>query len=158
MVVAVVGSDSTIGVLSPASCVAAAVLKSDEIPWWDFKILVVMEAEFPGQREEVVKVVLVGDNGVGKTRLVCARAYLQSAPLDQLIKTHGQFWLEKNANFYLIFYISYLVPTIWAIDQYRIYRDVLEKSNMTVDQTEVSIRLWDTFGDHHKDRRFAYEK
>ena len=50
-----------------------------------------MEAEFPGQREEVVKVVLVGDNGVGKTRLVCARAYLQSAPLGQLMKTHGQF-------------------------------------------------------------------
>ena len=54
-----------------------------------------MEAEFPGQREEVVKVVLVGDNGVGKTRLVCARAYLQSVPLAQLVKTHGQFCKKK---------------------------------------------------------------
>ena len=71
-------------------------------------------------------------------RLACARAYLQSVPLAQLVKTH--------------------VPTIWAIDQYRIYRDVLEKSNMTVDEVDISIRLWDTFGDHHKDRRFAYEK
>ena len=52
----------------------------------------VMEAEFPGHSgQEVVKVVLVGDNGVGKTRLVCARAYLQSVPLAQLVKSHGEF-------------------------------------------------------------------
>lgn len=25
-----------------------------------------------------------------------------------------------------------------------------------VDDVSVSLRLWDTFGDHHKDRRFAY--
>ena len=25
-----------------------------------------------------------------------------------------------------------------------------------VDGIKVSLRLWDTFGDHHKDRRFAY--
>lgn len=25
-----------------------------------------------------------------------------------------------------------------------------------VDEVSVSLRLWDTFGDHHKDRRFAY--
>ena len=55
-----------------------------------------MEAEFPGQSpgQEVVKVVLVGDNGVGKTRLVCARAYLQSVPLAQLVKTHGEFYYK----------------------------------------------------------------
>ena len=35
---------------------------------------------------------------------------------------------------------------------------VLDKSQLTVDEVEVSLRLWDTFGDHHKDRRFAYEK
>ena len=27
---------------------------------------------------------------------------------------------------------------------------------MVVDNVNVSLRLWDTFGDHHKDRRFAY--
>ncbi len=27
---------------------------------------------------------------------------------------------------------------------------------MVVDGVDVSLRLWDTFGDHHKDRRFAY--
>ena len=72
-----------------------------------------MEAD-QGQsgRQELVKVVVVGDNGVGKTRLVCARAYLQSVPMSQLVKTH--------------------VPTIWAIDQYRIYKDVSFISDVNV--------------------------
>ena len=25
-----------------------------------------------------------------------------------------------------------------------------------MDGVNISLRLWDTFGDHHKDRRFAY--
>uniref|UniRef100_S4RU45 Rho related BTB domain containing 4 n=1 Tax=Petromyzon marinus TaxID=7757 RepID=S4RU45_PETMA len=33
---------------------------------------------------------------------------------------------------------------------------VLERSRDVVDEVNVSLRLWDTFGDHHKDRRFAY--
>ncbi|XP_023325369.1 rho-related BTB domain-containing protein 2, partial [Eurytemora carolleeae] len=86
--------------------------------------------------KELVKCVLVGDNAVGKTRLICARACNQKVSLSQLLNTH--------------------VPTVWAIDQYRIYKEVLENSWVTVDGVEVSLRLWDTFGDHHKDRRFAY--
>lgn len=35
-------------------------------------------------------------------------------------------------------------------------RQVLERSRDVVDEVSVSLRLWDTFGDHHKDRRFAY--
>ena len=54
----------------------------------------------------------MGDSGVGKTRLVCARAYLQPVALAQLVKTH--------------------VPTIWAIDQYRIYKDVSSRTLATV--------------------------
>lgn len=93
-----------------------------------------MDQEQPHQ--ELVKCVLVGDNAVGKTRLICARACNQKVSLSQLLNTH--------------------VPTVWAIDQYRIYKEVLENSWVTVDGVEVSLRLWDTFGDHHKDRRFAY--
>lgn len=93
-----------------------------------------MDQEQPHQ--ELVKCVLVGDNAVGKTRLICARACNQKVSLSQLLTTH--------------------VPTVWAIDQYRIYKEVLENSWNTVDGVEVSLRLWDTFGDHHKDRRFAY--
>ena len=33
---------------------------------------------------------------------------------------------------------------------------VLDNSMMVLDGVNVSLRLWDTFGDHHKDRRFAY--
>lgn len=36
------------------------------------------------------------------------------------------------------------------------FLQVLERSRDVVDDVSVSLRLWDTFGDHHKDRRFAY--
>ena len=61
-----------------------------------------MDDEQP--RQELVKCVLVGDNAVGKTRLICARACNQKVSLSQLLTTH--------------------VPTVWAIDQYRIYKEV----------------------------------
>jgi len=86
--------------------------------------------------QELVKCVLVGDNAVGKTRLICAKACRQRSSLSQLLNPH--------------------VPTVWAIDQYRIYKEVLENSWTNVDGVNISLRLWDTFGDHHKDRRFAY--
>lgn len=88
------------------------------------------------RRRELVKCVVVGDTAVGKTRLICARACNKQVSLSQLLTTH--------------------VPTVWAIDQYRIYKDVLERSWEVVDGVNVSLRLWDTFGDHEKDRRFAY--
>lgn len=90
-----------------------------------------MDNEQPHQ--ELVKCVLVGDTAVGKTRLICARACNKHVSLSQLLSTH--------------------VPTVWAIDQYRIYKDVLERSWEVVDSVNVSLRLWDTFGDHEKDRR-----
>lgn len=93
-----------------------------------------MDNEQPHQ--ELVKCVVVGDTAVGKTRLICARACNKQLSLSQLLSTH--------------------VPTVWAIDQYRIYKDVLERSWEVVDGVSVSLRLWDTFGDHEKDRRFAY--
>ncbi|XP_076678483.1 rho-related BTB domain containing isoform X1 [Andrena cerasifolii] len=93
-----------------------------------------MDNEQPHQ--ELVKCVVVGDTAVGKTRLICARACNKHVSLSQLLITH--------------------VPTVWAIDQYRIYKDVLERSREVVDNVNVSLRLWDTFGDHEKDRRFAY--
>ncbi|NWT89719.1 RHBT2 protein, partial [Lanius ludovicianus] len=83
-----------------------------------------------------IKCVVVGDNAVGKTRLICARACNATLSQYRLLATH--------------------VPTVWAIDQYRVCQEVLERSRDVVDDVSVSLRLWDTFGDHHKDRRFAY--
>ena len=48
---------------------------------------------------QVIKCVVVGDTGCGKTRLICARACDTHYTINQLMQTH--------------------VPTVWAIDHYR---------------------------------------
>ena len=74
-----------------------------------------MDDEQP--RSELVKCVLVGDNAVGKTRLICARACNQGMSLSQLLPAPH-------------------VPTVWAIDQYRIYKEV---SSLSVSHFHHSI-------------------
>ncbi|KAJ3604106.1 hypothetical protein NHX12_028847 [Muraenolepis orangiensis] len=83
-----------------------------------------IDTDYERPNVETIKCVVVGDNAVGKTRLICARACNATLTQYQLLATH--------------------VPT------------VLERSRDVVDEVSVSLRLWDTFGDHHKDRRFAY--
>ncbi|XP_072434422.1 rho-related BTB domain-containing protein 1-like isoform X3 [Chiloscyllium punctatum] len=95
-----------------------------------------IDVDYERPNIETIKCVVVGDNAVGKTRLICARACNATLSQYQLLATH--------------------VPTVWAIDQYRVCQEVLERSRDVVDEVSVSLRLWDTFGDHHKDRRFAY--
>ncbi|KAL0979770.1 hypothetical protein UPYG_G00189430 [Umbra pygmaea] len=95
-----------------------------------------LDTDYERPNVETIKCVVVGDNAVGKTRLICARACNATLTQYQLLATH--------------------VPTVWAIDQYRVCQEVLERSRDVVDEVSVSLRLWDTFGDHHKDRRFAY--
>ncbi|KAA0197148.1 hypothetical protein HAZT_HAZT000427 [Hyalella azteca] len=62
-----------------------------------------MDNEQPHQ--ELVKCVVVGDTAVGKTRLVWARAGNKQFSLVELLNTH--------------------VPTVWAIDQYRVCKEGL---------------------------------
>lgn len=50
------------------------------------------------------------------------------------------------------------IPSVWAIDQYRIHKEVLQRSYELVDGVNISLRLWDTFGNHDKDRKFAYQR
>lgn len=59
----------------------------------------------PRQDVHVVKCVVVGDTGAGKTRLICSRAVDMSYSLEQLVQSH--------------------VPTVWAIDHYRKDQEVL---------------------------------
>ncbi|XP_033633370.1 rho-related BTB domain-containing protein 2-like [Asterias rubens] len=93
-----------------------------------------MDNELP--RQELVKCVVVGDSSTGKTRLIVARATKSAMTRAQLFQTHK--------------------PSVWAIDQYHRCQEVLENSWEVVDGVSVTLRLWDTFGDHEKDRRFAY--
>lgn len=58
---------------------------------------------------ETIKCVVVGDNAVGKTRLICARACNATLTQYQLLATH--------------------VPTVWAIDQYRVCQEVRGAGN-----------------------------
>ena len=79
---------------------------------------------------ELIKCVLVGDTGVGKTRLICAQAVGVGIPPPQDTKQHLHF------------------PTVFAIDQYHVSQEIRERANFRVDGVDVALRLWDTFGDH----------
>lgn len=88
---------------------------------------------------ELIKCVLVGDTGVGKTRLICAQAVGVGIPAPQFTKQHLHF------------------PTVFAIDQYHVSQEIRERANFRVDGVDVALRLWDTFGDHEFNRKFAYQ-
>lgn len=61
---------------------------------------------------ETIKCVVVGDNAVGKTRLICARACNATLTQYQLLATH--------------------VPTVWAIDQYRVCQEVRNQNCLQI--------------------------
>lgn len=88
---------------------------------------------------ELIKCVVVGDTGVGKTRLICAQALGVGIPAPQETKQHLHF------------------PTVFAIDQYHVSQEIRERANFRVDGVDVALRLWDTFGDHEFNRKFAYQ-
>lgn len=66
--------------------------------------LTVSDMDYERPNVETIKCVVVGDNAVGKTRLICARACNATLTQYQLLATH--------------------VPTVWAIDQYRVCQEV----------------------------------
>lgn len=90
------------------------------------------------QPRELIKCVLVGDSGVGKTRLICAEA------VGVGIKT--QLPLKQ-----------FHYPSVFAIDQYHVSEEIRDRGNIVVDGVNVALRLWDTFGDHHMNRKYAYQ-
>ncbi|CAB3994898.1 rho-related BTB domain-containing 2-like [Paramuricea clavata] len=93
---------------------------------------------------ELIKCVVVGDGGVGKTKLICAQALGQSIqPEPKRTHVHCIHGSHK--------------PSVFAIDKYYKSAEIQARSNMIVDGVPVALRLWDTFGDHQKNRRFAYQ-
>ncbi|XP_075263180.1 rho-related BTB domain-containing protein 1-like isoform X2 [Convolutriloba macropyga] len=93
--------------------------------------------EYDHPLRENIKIVIVGDSGCGKSKLAFSQACKRT-------------FSEKELN-------SCYVPTIWAIDQYKHRKDVQELAQCCIDGAHVSVRIWDTFGDHSKDRNFAYQ-
>lgn len=83
---------------------------------------------------ETIKCVVVGDNAVGKTRLICARACNATLTQYQLLATH--------------------VPTVWAIDQYRVCQEVSKKAQIVLGflglerlvVVEIQIFFWHLSG------------
>ncbi|XP_032233256.1 rho-related BTB domain-containing protein 1 [Nematostella vectensis] len=101
------------------------------------------ELDFDEEHQrELIKCVVVGNSGVGKTRLICAEA------LGVGMKT-------QEANPRHVRHVHY--PTVFAIDQYHVSAEIRDRANFTIDGVSVSLRLWDTFGDHSMNRRFAYQ-
>ncbi|XP_016431925.1 rho-related BTB domain-containing protein 2 isoform X2 [Sinocyclocheilus rhinocerous] len=66
-----------------------------------------------------------------------------------------QVHASSNGHFITIIFISKITNDCQP-DASLQFASVLERSRDVVDDVSVSLRLWDTFGDHHKDRRFAY--
>ena len=86
-----------------------------------------------------VKCVVIGDTAVGKTRLICSHVYgHEGIPLELI-----------NSKPHL--------PTVFAIDQYMSEPVVRERARYIIDGVQVCLRIWDTFGDHDKNRKFAYQ-
>ena len=93
---------------------------------------------------ELIKCVVIGDAGVGKTKLICAQALGQSIqPEPKRTHMHCIHGSHK--------------PSVFAIDKYFKSAEIQARSNMVVDGVPVALRLWDTFGDHQKNRRFAFQ-
>lgn len=75
-----------------------------------------IDTDYERPNVETIKCVVVGDNAVGKTRLICARACNATLTQYQLLATH--------------------VPTVWAIDQYRVCQEVGTHTTHTHAHTE----------------------
>ena len=105
-----------------------------------------MALELPNgeSTRELIKCVVVGDGGVGKTKLICAQA------LGQCLQPE-----PKRTHMHCIH--GSHKPSVFAIDKYYKSAEIQARSNMIVDGVPVALRLWDTFGDHQKNRRFAYQ-
>lgn len=78
-----------------------------------------IDTDYERPNVETIKCVVVGDNAVGKTRLICARACNATLTQYQLLATH--------------------VPTVWAIDQYRVCQEVGTHIHINPHKHESSI-------------------
>lgn len=81
-----------------------------------------IDLDYERPNVETIKCVVVGDNAVGKTRLICARACNATLTQYQLLATH--------------------VPTVWAIDQYRVCQEVRAEQGWARAMAETPEGPW----------------
>ena len=90
-------------------------------------------------RQEYVKCVVVGDTAVGKTRLICSYVYDQPGLSIPSVSHRAH------------------IPTVFAIDQYVADPNIRKRAKLFLHGVQAQLRIWDTFGDHEKNRKFAYQ-
>ena len=102
-----------------------------------------MEASMSGpyldpvrQDVHIIKCVVVGDSGVGKTRLICARACNAQYKLQQLLGTHvSTVWAidhyRKDKEVRHRQLLGTHVSTVWAIDHYRKDKEVRHRQRIS---------------------------
>ena len=100
---------------------------------------VALDAYDEEPRHEFVKCVVVGDTCVGKTRLICSYVF-----------NHPEVAVTSLYN-------RSHIPTVFAIDHYMTDATIRERAKLNINGVHVQLRIWDTFGDHEKNRRFAYQ-
>ena len=90
-------------------------------------------------KENDVNCVIVGDTAVGKTKLICSYVYNHpKRSVASLINPHHH------------------MPSVYAFDGFNTSK--LEKHmRFSVGKKNVNLRLWDTFGDHSKNREYSYK-
>lgn len=92
-----------------------------------------------GTNEKEIKCVIVGDNAVGKTKLICSFVYnLPGYDINTLnTPTH--------------------TPTIFARDNVD-KRTADFQLKRKIGKRNINLMITDTFGDHQKDREYSYQK
>ena len=91
----------------------------------------------PKLNEKEIKCVVVGDNGIGKTRLICSYVYNQPCTDIEALNSPTH------------------TPTIFA--NHNVDKNTAEfQLRHKYGRRNVKLLIWDTFGDHQKDREYSY--
>ena len=84
-----------------------------------------------------IECVVVGDAGVGKTKLICS--YIYEFPAMDIDKLNS--WRH--------------IPSVFAWDTYD--TKTAKHLQFDVGKRSVNLKIWDTFGDHAKNRQYCYK-
>ena len=90
-------------------------------------------------KEYDVNCVFVGDSGVGKTKLICS--YVNNHPKQSVASL-----INPNRH----------MPSVYVFDDFSTSR-LENHMRFSLGQKNANLRLWDTFGDHSKNRGYSYE-